>query len=199
MNSSKIAAACLLATMLALPGCLFQVTNTAHKNWVTELNEMSSGKESLPLVVSCIPKLGDGVPTTAATYRLVYSELKNAPFKVNDSIELKHDLVAKVGIMKQNQVSGLGIASVFTLLIIPGYVENTLEVNVDIVGGDGNVLRRYRRSTDYNLWIGWIFFMWGPIASNMTADGDVITDMSRDIVKEMYEKDYAFYRDYRGK
>ena len=133
---------------------------------------------------------------TAETFRWAYSTLENAPFTVNDSLELGHDLVARVNIQKHQQASGLTVVSFLTLLIIPTYFEYTLEASVDILDKDNNLVRRYRRSSGYNSWFGWVFMVWGPIVSNMNADAEVFTDLFRGIVTEMYENDYEFYRGY---
>jgi hypothetical protein len=173
------------------------IAGIEHEDWDAEMSQLSKGKEKLPLVISCVPKLSDSqMPMTTEVYQWIYTNLKCAPFAVNDSTVLKHDLVARFSFQKTILPSGLAYACFATIFIIPGNLKNTIEASVDILDKDNNLVRRYRRSADYNLWLGWIFFLWGPFAGNMSADGDIIKDLFRDIVKEMYEKDYEFYRDY---
>lgn len=64
-------------------------------------------------------------------------------------------------------VNATSYASIFSLLLIPGYFEFRLNTDILLYNASGKEITVIEENEKYlQLWIGWIFFLWGKVVSD---------------------------------
>lgn len=185
----------LLVVLLVAPGCMLVVSHENHPDWDQKLSALGTGKETLPIRITCLGKpCGTGDATSSNFVQLVRDALKDGPFSISEGFSLRDDLVARISVGESNKQGPLLLPSLLTAFIIPCSATCTLGLEIDFTDREDKLFKRYTRKAKYDRWIGWAFFVWGMSASDLDVDYTLLLDMARDIVKEIYEKDYDVFK-----
>ncbi len=187
----------LLVAFLVAPGCMLVVSHPNHPDWDQELAALEKEKEALPLGVSCFAvRCSMANATTNKNARIVRDVLKEGPFSISDGFSLKDDLVARISVKESVEYGPLLFPWLLTAFVIPCYATYTLGLEINFMDREDELFKRYARKAKYDMWQGWAFFVWGICASDMNVESTLVRDMARDVVKQIYEKDYDVFKAY---
>ncbi len=75
-----------------------------------------------------------------------------------------------------------GIVSFATLLLFPGFYEEYIDMEINFFDNDGKFTKIDSNLPYLKHWMGWIFFLWGPIAS--AKEKDLITDSIEALIRK---------------
>ena len=187
----------LLAILLVAPGCMLVVSRPEHEDWTRKLSVLGAEREVVPLKISCLSaSYPMEYPTSNQEVRIVRDVLKDGPFSISDGISFRDDLAARISVEQSARSSPSLWPSLLTAYIIPACSTTTLSLKIEFTDREDRVFKRYKREAKIENWWGWAFFIWGRFTSDLGASSTLVKDMARDIVMEIYERDYDAFKAY---
>jgi len=198
MKRIQIVGLFLLAVLPVVPGCMLVTCCPEHKDWTRELSVLGADREVLPLRISCLPASYPMVenPTSYEHVRIVRDVLKDGPFSISEGLSFRDDMAARISVNRSARGSPSLVPSLLTAYIIPSCTTTTVILKIEFTDREDRVFKHYKREARTEQWWGWAFFLWGTFASDHGASITLLKDMARDIVKEIYEKDYDDFKTY---
>jgi hypothetical protein len=160
---------------------------------------LREGKPDIRLVVSCLSQRDShGRVAPQEAFEAVVNVLKDCPFIVTDVSPSQSHLRVLISLEADLNFNITSLFFALTLGIIPTYSTGCIGLNIAFIDPSGVTVKQYSRKCDLTTWIGWIFIFWGPAVGGFGPRDDILVSMTRDVVLEIYESDYEFFRNYLG-
>ena len=183
MRNETVLGLAVLAIGLLAPGCFLRLPPTVHGDWDEELKILHEEQDILPLKLKCETNLLESV-------------MRAGPLTVVDRRERDYDFLVRAEMKTQEYLSPLAYIGLVTLYLIPGKSTTEVLLQVDLYDKQDRLVKRYRRGASYNTWIGWIYLFWSIPVTDWSPEETLEKDMTRDIVREMFQKDYGSFTEW---